>query len=88
MPRTPDEYAVHLFMDGGHREVVRFATIKDFQKWYASDVVPKQDDSAFISVPMKKNEGEYMTIRPVSILAIRVEPIYSSSMDRTPVDDE
>ncbi len=88
MPRTPDEYAVHLLITGGHREVVRFLTIKDFQKWYAGEVVPKNDSKDFISVPMKTAEGEYMVIRPSSIVAIRVEPVYTSSIDRTPMDDE
>ncbi|MDJ1178939.1 hypothetical protein PJF56_08695 [Roseofilum sp. BLCC_M91] len=87
MPRTPDEYAVHLLMNGGHREVVRFPTIKDFQKWYAAEVVHKKDSDDFVSVPMKTAEGEYMVVRPVSILAIRVEPVYTSSIDRTPMDD-
>lgn len=87
MARTPDEYAVHLLMNGGHREVVRFPTIKDFQKWYAAEVVQKKDSDDFVSVPMKTVEGEYMVIRPMSILAIRVEPVYTSSIDRTPMDD-
>jgi hypothetical protein len=87
MPRTPDEYAVHLLMSGGHREVVRFPNIKDFQKWYAAEVVQKKDSNDFVSVPMKTAEGEYMVVRPVSILAIRVEPVYTSSIDRTPMDD-
>lgn len=86
MPRTPDEFAVHLLLDGGHRETVRFMTIKDFQKWYASEVVPKADDSGYINVPMKISQGEYMVVRPRSILAIRVEPVYTSSIDRTPMD--
>ena len=88
MPRTPDEFAVHLLLNGGHREVVRFPTIKDFQKWYAGEIMPKYDKSDFITVPMKQSEGEYMVIRPSSILAIRVEPVYSSSIDRTPMDDD
>ena len=86
MPRTPDEFAVHILLDGGHRETVRFQTIKEFQKWYAADVVPKADDSGFINVPMKISQGEYMVVRPRSIQAIRVEPVYTSSIDRTPMD--
>lgn len=88
MPRTPDEFAVHLLLDGGHRETVRFLTIKEFQKWYASEVVNKADESNFINVPMKIAQGEYMVVRPCSILAIRVEPVYSSSIDRMPMDDD
>lgn len=82
MPRTPDEYSVHLMLDGGHREQVRFGTLQDFQKWYSSVLIPKHDSPEFINVPIKTIQGEYMVIRPSSILAIRVEPIYLSSVQR------
>lgn len=88
MPRTPDEYAVHLLIDGGHREVVRFLTIKEFQKWYSAEIMPKHDKDDFISVPMKTAEGEYMVLRPSRILAIRVEPVYNSSVERPSYDDD
>ncbi|NET39647.1 MAG: hypothetical protein F6K19_48090 [Cyanothece sp. SIO1E1] len=81
-PRKPDEYAVHIFMDGGHREEVRFATIQDFQKWYSGELVPKSTSAEFISVPIKNIQGEYMVVRPASILALRVEPVFSSSVER------
>ncbi len=81
MPRTPSEYSVHLLLEGGHREEIRFATLQDFQQWYKT-LVPKQDSSEFVNVPIKNIQGEYMVIRPSSILAIRVEPIFSSSIDR------
>jgi hypothetical protein len=81
MPRTPTEYAVHIMIAGGHREEVRFATIQEFQKWYSGELVPKAADTAFISVPIKNIQGEYMVVRPSSILAIRVEPLFSSSVD-------
>ncbi len=83
MPRTPDEFAVHIMLSGGHREEVRFLTIKEFQKWYAGEVVPKHDSPNFINVPMKTAQGEYLVVRPVNIIAIRVEPIYSGSVDRS-----
>jgi hypothetical protein len=82
MPRTPSEYSVHLLLNGGHREEVRFATLKDFQAWYTSTLVPKQDSSEFLNVPIKNIQGEYMVVRPNSVLAIRVEPIFSSSIER------
>jgi hypothetical protein len=81
MPK-PSEFAVHLFISGGHREEVRFPTIQDFQKWYSSELMPKSDSSDFISVPIKNIQGEYMVVRPSCVLAIRVEPIYTSSVDR------
>jgi hypothetical protein len=82
MARTPNEFSVHLLIDGGHREEVRFATIQDFQQWYSNELVPKNDSKDFINVPMKTIQGEYVVVRPASILAIRVEPVFSTSVDR------
>jgi hypothetical protein len=79
---TPNEFSVHLLIDGGHREEVRFATIQDFQQWYSNELVPKNDSKDFINVPMKTVQGEYVVVRPASILAIRVEPVFSTSVDR------
>jgi hypothetical protein len=31
---------------------------------------------------MKTIQGEYVVVRPASILAIRVEPVFSTSVDR------
>lgn len=82
MPRTATEFAVNLLIEGGHREEVRFTTIQDFQKWYSNELVPKSASEEFITVPIKNIQGEYMVIRPSRILAIRVEPVFSSSIDR------
>lgn len=82
MPRTPNEYVVHLMIEGGHREEIRFSNIQEFQKWYSSELVPKSASNEFISVPIKNVQGEYMVVRPSKILAIRVEPIFSSSVER------
>ncbi len=80
--RTPTEYAVHILMEGGHREEVRFPTIQEFQKWYSGELVPKATSTDFINVPIKNVQGEYMVVRPARILGIRVEPVFSSSVDR------
>lgn len=82
MPRTPDEYIVHLLIEGGHREEVRFLTIQEFQKWYSGELIPKSASNDFISVPIKNIQGEYMVVRPSRIMAIRVEPSFSSSVER------
>lgn len=82
MPRTPNEYVVHLMIEGGHREEVRFINIQDFQKWYSTELVPKSASDDFISVPIKNVQGEYMVVRPSRIIAIRVEPVFSSSVER------
>jgi hypothetical protein len=82
MSRTANEFAAHLIMEGGHREEVRFSTIQEFQQWYSNELVPKSDSRDFINIPLKTIQGEYMVIRPASIAAIRVEPVFSSSVDR------
>lgn len=82
MPRTPDEYAVHIFLSGGQTVEVRFLTIQDFQKWYSGELVPKAPSDEFINVPIKNIQGEYMVIRPNSILAMRVEPLFAGSVER------
>ncbi|MEH2295593.1 MAG: hypothetical protein ACYTXC_28325 [Nostoc sp.] len=82
MTRSANEYAVFLLLESGHREEVRFPTIQEFQKWYSGELVPKSASNDFISVPIKNIQGEYMVIRPSRIVAIRVEPIFSSSVER------
>jgi hypothetical protein len=82
MPRTPDEYAVHILLSSGHREEVRFATIQEFQKWYSGELMPKATSTDFISVPIKNIQGEYMVVRPSSVTAIRVEPVFAGSVER------
>ncbi|MGD1849358.1 MAG: hypothetical protein ACFCBU_01705 [Cyanophyceae cyanobacterium] len=83
MARTPDEFAVHLMLAGGHREEVRFSSIQAFQKWYSGELVPKADSTAFISVPIQNVQGEFMVLRPSQVAAIRVEPVFNSSIDRS-----
>ena len=82
MPRKPDEYAVFLFLSSGHREEVRFTQIQEFQKWYTSEIVTNFDSEQFINVPIKNIQGEYMVVRPSSIMAIRVEPVFFGSVER------
>ena len=82
MPRKPDEYSVFLFLSSGHREEVRFSQIQDFQKWYSGEIVPNFDSEQFINVPIKNIQGEYMVVRPSSIMAIRVEPVFFGSVER------
>ncbi len=82
MPRTPNEYAVFLLLESGHREEVRFPNIQEFQKWYSGELVPKSASNDFISVPIKNIQVEYMVVRPSRIVSIRVEPVFSSSVER------
>jgi hypothetical protein len=82
MARVASEYAVHLLLSGGHREEIRFPTVQDFQKWYSTELMPKSSSDDFITVPLKNNQGEYMVVRPNRVEAIRVEPVFASSVDR------
>jgi hypothetical protein len=82
MAKVATEYAVHLLLSGGHREEIRFPTVQDFQKWYSNELMPKSSSSDFITVPLKNSQGEYMVIRPSCVDAIRVEPVFASSIDR------
>ena len=82
MARKPDEYIVHILISNGHREEVRFPTIQEFQKWYSGELIPKADSKDFISVPIKNIQGEYMVVRPASIVCLRVEPVFFGSVDR------
>ncbi|MFN7554144.1 hypothetical protein [Microcystis sp.] len=82
MSRKADEYAVHLLLSSGHREEVRFLTIQEFQKWYSNELVPKADSQDFINVPIRNIQGEYMVLRPASVVAIRVEPVFFGSVER------
>ena len=82
MPKRASEYAVYLLMESGHREEVRFPTIQEFQKWYSGELMPKAASDDFINVPIKNISGEYMVLRPSRVVAIRVEPIFSSSIER------
>jgi hypothetical protein len=82
MARIAHEYAVHLLLSGSHREEVRFPTVQDFQKWYSNELMPKSSSDDFITVPLKNNQGEYMLIRPSCVQAIRIEPIFATSIDR------
>lgn len=82
MAKTPDEYSVHILISGGHREEVRFPSIQEFQKWYSGELVPKSSSNDFVTVPIKNIQGEYMVVRPANVLALRVEPVFLSSVDR------
>jgi hypothetical protein len=82
MARTASEYAVHLLIEGGHREEVRFPTFEEFQKWYTAQLQPKIAATEFLNVPIRGMQGEFLVVRPASIVGIRVEPIYSGSVDR------
>jgi hypothetical protein len=80
MARSPRRYAIHLLLAGGHREVVQFATLEAFQQWYGG-VLNAGSPEAFVNVPINDLEGEYLVLRPSSVIGIRVEPKYTALDD-------
>lgn len=80
--KVPSEYAVHLLIEGGHREEVRFQKLEEFTQWYQTAIKPKSESNEFVGVQMKTAQGEMMVVRPSKINGIRVEPLYTTSVDR------
>lgn len=81
MPRTPRRYAIHLILNGGHREVVHFATLEAFQQWYQGGLHASATPEAFINVPISELDGEYLLVRANQVIGIRVEPLFGSVDD-------
>ena len=78
MSRVPNRYAVHLWLVGGQCETVQFASLEAFQQWY-SGVLNAASSDAFVNVPLGDFDSEYLVVRPSAVIAIRVEPLYSSA---------
>lgn len=77
MARTPRRYAIHLHLSGGQSETVLFPNLDAFQQWYGSVLTASAAD-AFVNVPLSDMDGEYLVLRPSSVIAIRVEPKYNA----------
>jgi len=77
MARTPRRYAIHLHLSGGQSETVSFPTLEAFQQWYGSVLTASAPD-AFVNVPLSEMEGEYLVLRPTSVIGIRVEPKFNA----------
>jgi len=77
MARTPRRYAIHLHLSGGHSETVSFPTLEAFQQWYGGVLTASAAD-AFVNVPLSEMEGEYLVVRPSSVIGIRVEPKFNA----------
>lgn len=82
MAGRASEYAITFLLEGGHTEEVRFGSLAEFQQWYGTDLASKTDSNDFLNVPMRSVTGEYMVVRPSKICAIRVEPVFKSSVER------
>ena len=77
MARTPRRYAIHLHLSGGQSETVSFSTLDAFQQWYGGVLTASAPD-AFVNVPLTEMEGEYLVVRPSSVIGIRVEPKFNA----------
>ncbi|MBM5828088.1 MAG: hypothetical protein FJ050_08575, partial [Cyanobacteria bacterium M_surface_7_m2_040] len=77
MARTPRRYAIHLHLNGGQSETVSFPTLEAFQQWYGGVLTASAAD-AFVNVPLSEMEGEYLVVRPSSVIGIRVEPKFNA----------
>lgn len=77
MARTPRRYAIHLHLSGGQSETVSFPTLEAFQQWYGGVLTASAPD-AFVNVPLGEMEGEYLVLRPSSVIGIRVEPKFNA----------
>jgi hypothetical protein len=77
MGRTPRRYAIHLHLSGGQSETVNFATLEAFQQWYGGVLTASAAD-AFVNVPLSDMDGEYLVVRPSSVIGIRVEPKFNA----------
>lgn len=77
MARTPRRYAIHLHLSGGQTESVSFPSLDAFQQWYGGVLTASAPD-AFVNVPLTDMEGEYLVVRPSSVIGIRVEPKFNA----------
>jgi len=78
-PKKPDEYIVHLMLEGSHVVDIRFNTFEEV-KSYAAKLKAKSEEEELLSMPMK-NDNELLLVRPKRISAIHAEPVFSSSVD-------
>ncbi|CAN1210734.1 hypothetical protein TUMEXPCC7403_11090 [Tumidithrix helvetica PCC 7403] len=80
-PRKPDEYIVHLKLEGGHEVHIRFNTIEEVKTWYASQFKAKANEDDLLPLPVKADLNEILLVRPKRVSAIHVEPNFSSSVE-------
>lgn len=82
MARTPTEYALHLYMDGGAHQSVRVRTGKE-----ANDLIQQiffvqtREQTDVLHIPLQ-TEGEYLILRPSRVQAVHIEPLFASSLER------
>ncbi|PLS69206.1 MAG: hypothetical protein CV045_03505 [Cyanobacteria bacterium M5B4] len=79
-PRKPNEFHVHLMLEGGHTALLRFNTIEEVKTWYKGKFEPKAESSDLSPMPVKE-ENEILFIRPKNVVGVHVEPIFTTSVE-------
>jgi len=83
-PRKPDEYIVHIMLEGGHKVQTRFTTIDEATNWYATRFERKSSDDDMLEIPIRNigsNKNEMLLVRPKRVIAIHMEPVFASSVE-------
>ena len=78
MPRQPDEFNVHILLEGGHREEVRVDGPKAVTK-LMNDIFIGGGGEDFVRLP-KQLEHEFLIVRPSRVCGISVEAVFASSV--------
>ena len=80
-PRKPNDYIVHLKLEGGQEVTTKFTTIEEVKTWYASQFKAKANEDDLLPIPVRADLNEILLVRPKRVTAIHVEPIFSSSVE-------
>ncbi|NJK62903.1 MAG: hypothetical protein HC921_09715 [Synechococcaceae cyanobacterium SM2_3_1] len=86
MPRKPDEFSVHILLDGGHREEVRVKGGKEVTTLMNKIFRGGEDGEDFIQLP-RNMDNEYLVIRPSRVCGVSVEAVFASSVGIPDLDD-
>ena len=78
MSRKPDEFNVHILMEGGHREEVRVNGPKEVTK-LMNDIFMGGNGDDFVRLP-KQLEHEFLIVRPSRVCGVSVEAVFASSV--------
>ncbi|MGQ9838489.1 MAG: hypothetical protein ACUVRV_11150 [Cyanobacteriota bacterium] len=76
MARKPDEYLIHIMLEGGQTMQVRVKEAREYTELINNLIVGGED---FITLP-KQMDNEYMIVRPQRVAGVAVEAIYASSV--------
>lgn len=83
MPRRPDEFSVHILLDGGHREEVRVRGAREVTALMQKIFRGGEGGEDFIQLP-RAMENEYLIVRPSRVCGVSVEAVFSSSVGVEP----